>query len=90
MVNDDVCPAPNVTIRGNPKHDGESVSSFLLPNILFVVSIALLYFYYALRSKRRVVPQVQTIEPVACSEILAENKFPIISHRSSSCPTLFA
>lgn len=92
----DICPAPNVTIEPRAKWDkdeeeiGFVVNAFVVSDILFIISVTVLYFYCVTRSKKKQ-KHLQPSVTVSNNEIVrsTENKYSIISFRRSSCPTLF-
>lgn len=88
----DVCLASNVTISkwDNDKELRFVMGAFLTSDILFIISIAVLYFYCASSSKNKV-PHLETPAVEDNSQIspTTENKYSIINFRSSSCPPLF-
>lgn len=88
-----MCPVPNVTISSKWNYDekiGFVMDAFLIYDVLFVVSITLIYFYCAKRTKKKVAlhpdPPVTVDSQIPSS---TENKLSIIRFRSSSCPPLF-
>lgn len=88
-----MCPVPNVTVFSKWDYDedfGFVMNAFLVYDVLFVVSITLIYFYCAKRAKKKVllhpVPPVTVDSQIPSS---TENKHSIIRFRSSSCPPLF-
>lgn len=93
LVMVDVCPAPNVTVNST-KWDKQEVGFVLdvcvASDILFIVSVTVLYLYCATRSKKKV-PHLEPPVIVGIGETLptTANKYSIISFRRSSCPPLF-
>lgn len=91
----EVCPVPNVTIYSNTKWSkseevGFVMDVFVASDIVFIVSVTVLYFYCL---NKRSKTKVRHFEPpvIVDSEILptTENKYSIIRFRSCSCPSLF-
>lgn len=88
----DVCPASNVTLDSivkwdNGKEVGFVVNTFVVSDILFIVSVTVLYFYCASRSKKKQ-PHFQS-SVIVHSDTVRVRDSKIRFNRSLSCPGLF-